>query len=116
MKKRVVVLMLVLLFTTQTFVTAVMPRAGEVIPILTFSGTTATCQAMVAEDSQYSYVVVTMKLWSGNQCLQTWSKAAAEKVWLKETATVTKGQTYTLTVDVMVNGTSRPQYSVTKTC
>lgn len=116
MKKRVVVLILVLLFTTQTFAAAVMPRAGEITPMLTFSGTTATCQAMVVEDSQYSYVVVTMKLWTGNQCLQTWTKAAAEKVWLKETATVTKGKTYTLTVDVMVNGTSRPQYSITKRC
>ena len=116
MKKRVIVLIFVLLFTIPSIAFAATPKTGSVIPKLSFSGTTATCQATVLEDSPYSYIVVTMKLWSGNQCLHTWTKADTETVMLKETATVTKGQTYRLTVDIMVNGTSRPQYSITRTC
>ena len=114
MKKPALLVALVLLLSVPA--TANSSRISSVMPSLSFSGTTANCECWIIEDSQYSYIVVTMKLMSGNTCLKTWSKAGAGSVTMSETTTVTKGQTYTLTVDVMVNGTSRPQYSVTKTC
>ena len=92
------------------------PRAVTIDASLTFSGTTAYCSCDVAEDSPSAYIVVTMKLRKGNTVLKEWSKAGTGSVSMDKTATVTKGQTYILTVDVMVNGTSKPQQSVTKTC
>lgn len=113
MKK--IALLLVLVMVLSVPVTASTPRITSVIPSLTFSGNTANCKCTVLEDSQYAYIVVTMRLKSGNTILKEWSAAGNECVSISKTATVTKGQTYTLTIDVMVNGTSRPQRSVTKT-
>lgn len=115
MKKRAVLLLLVLVLTMQICAVAVEPRSVAITPTLTFSGSTATCQATVYETTANSYLVVTMKLWADNQCLKTWTKTGVDRVLITETAPATKGETYTLTVDVMVNGITKPRYSITKT-
>lgn len=114
MKKVALLLVFALLLTIPA--TANSSRMITAIPSLSFTGTTANCSCYVSEDSNHDYVVVTMKLQLGNTVIRQWSRAGAGSVSMSETVTVTKGQTYTLALDIMVNGTSRPQYSVTKTC
>lgn len=86
------------------------------IPRLSFSGTTANCSVDVDGDTIYDYIVVTMKLFQGNNLLKQWSASGSRSVSMSESYKVTKGVSYTLTIEVMINGTSRPSSSVTKTC
>lgn len=85
-------------------------------PTLAFNGTTATCTAYVRGNSATDTVAATVKLWTGSTCLRTWTARAKTSVKIEETATVSRGKTYKLTVDYTVNGVKQPQKSVTRTC
>lgn len=89
------------------------PRAE---PVLSLSGTTATCVARVSGDKTTDAIRVTMKLWSNSICLKTWTKSGTHRVTMNESTSVTRGKTYKLTVDYTVNGVKQLQKSVTKTC
>ena len=116
MKKLAVFLALVLFISVPLNVQAVEPRLIWEGPTLTFSGTTAECELTIDADRVSDYMVVTLKLFQGNNLVKQWSKAGSISVTVSGTCTVTKGVTYTLTGEVMINGTSRPTLSVTKTC
>ena len=91
-------------------------RIGTIIPKLSISGTTATCQATVTEDKTSDYIQVNMKLMYGNSCIASWSDDGYGFVYMSKTATVTAGRTYTLVVEVTVNGVENDPVSTTKTC
>ncbi len=57
-----------------------------------------------------------MKLWNGNQCIATWTARDTSLLSLSETATVKRGQSYTLTVDYTIEGTAKPRLSTSGTC
>lgn len=117
MKKIALLLVLVLMVSMPLSVLAETSRANELYGVtLTFSGTTANCRATVEIDEPSYYIVVTMKLYHGNQLLKQWSQSRNGSIDLQGTHTVTKGQTYTLTMELMINGTSRRSTSTTKTC
>lgn len=117
MKKIAFLLAVVLVAVMPLSVLAETYRIAENYDVnLTFSGTTANCRASVEANEPSYYLVVTMKLYHGNQLLKQWSQSSNGSVYLQKTHTVTKGQTYKLTMELMVNGTSRPSRSVTKTC
>lgn len=79
---------------------------------LTFNGTTATCTfTTIATDSD---IEVTMTLWQGSKQIQSWSVTGSSMVRMNEQCMVTKGQTYTLKVNVTVDGKAMPEQSVTK--
>ncbi len=81
---------------------------------LTFSGTTAICTAYVK--SSTDRIQVTMKLWDGNSCVKSWSSAGNSRISLQQTTTVTKGKSYTLTIDFSINDRTQPRWSQTKRC
>ena len=117
MKKIALLLVLILVVSAPLSALAVGRMGNEIYGVnLTFNGTTATCKAEVCPDYENDYSVITMKLYSGNQLLHQWSKSSNGSFELVRTCTVTKGKTYTLTMELMVNGTSRSSRSVTKTC
>ena len=115
MRKIALLLAVVLVLSAPLSAQAAMPRT-EIIPTLSFSGTTARCEVIVDADHTYDYVVVMLKLFHGNNLIAQWSEANAGSVDISETCTVTKGVTYTLTAQVTINGYSYPSCSTTKTC
>lgn len=117
MKNRVAALALVLIFILGISAQASGPlRQPLLYPGLTFSGTTATCKAEVYADNVSDQITVTMKLWHNGSLLKSWTKSGTMSVKMTKTATVAKGKTYKLTVDVSINGIVQPQKSITKTC
>lgn len=96
---------------------AVEARAMTIAPGLSFSGTTAYCDVTVLCDYSTDEIDATMKLWEGNFCIATWNGSDEGMLVLDETYSgVTKGQEYTVTVDVVINGVSKPRVFVKRTC
>jgi len=115
--KRVIPMILALVMLLSVAAQAAGPeKIPSARPSLTFSGTTATCSARVRADNSADAISVTMKLWKGNSCLQTWNANGTGRVTVSKTATVTKGSAYKLTVDYTINGVKQTQKSVTNTC
>ena len=92
------------------------PRAMVTNPELTITGTTATCKTTVVGDRTSDFIQVTMKLMYGSSCVASWNGSGNGYVYMSKTATVTAGRTYTLVVEVTVNGVAKDPVSVTKTC
>ncbi len=115
MKKRVflVLLAVVMLFgaTTQAYAAE---QAVNVIPKLTFSGTTATCKVSIIQSGKT--ISATLELWHGSTRIASWSDTATSYLQISETKTVVSGQTYTLKVSGTINGVPFTGTSVTKTC
>ena len=117
MKKIALLLAMVLVVSMPLSALAVPSRANEEYMVtLTFIGTTAKCEGEVFTQYPNDYVVMTLKLFHGNQLLNQWSQSRGGSFEMVRTHTVTKGQTYTLTMELMINGTSRRSTSTTKTC
>ena len=90
------------------------PRLLQVHTSLTFSGTTANCEAMVL--SAGDDIKATMTLRQGDTIMAMWSDSGTSAVSLVGHRTVTKGKTYTLTVTGTRNGVAFEAHSVTRTC
>lgn len=115
MRKIALLLVIVLVMSIPLSVQATTVRT-EIVPNLSFTGTTAKCTVYAAANSTSDYVVVQLKLFQGNRLIKQWAKSSNRSVEISETYTVTKGLTYTLTAEVMINGSSYPTRSVSKTC
>lgn len=116
MKKISLLLALILVISIPLQAYAVESRDVWNGPNLSFSGTTAECSLKIYGDYSSDYIVVTLKLFQGNNLVKQWSKGGSGVVSISETWPVTKGLTYTLTGEVMINGTYVPTHSDTGTC
>lgn len=94
---------------------AAQTRAVMVTPSLSITSNKATCSARVVPDTTSDTVSLTVKLWKGNQCIKTWKDSGTGVVSFTQTATVTKGYTYKLTVSAVVKGITQPTVTVSKT-
>lgn len=83
---------------------------------LTYSGTTATCTVRISGGSATNCLEATIKLWNGNTCIKTWTATGDGYIIFSKTATVTTGNTYTLTVDWSIDGVAQATSSVSKKC
>lgn len=128
MKKRIMrlsaITMFVLLMISIT-ASAIQPRwnvTSSCEPTLTFSGTTATCRADVRaiSGSKISGTMTLYRVSSVNEvAVGSWSISGSGSAYVKQTCSVTKGQTYKLVVSVAVtgsNGTDKITLDTTKTC
>ena len=79
-------------------------RATNIAPTLSYSGVTANCTVNVGGSNLSDHIEVTMKLMFGSVCLASWTADGYGYLYMNETATVTKGRTYKLVVDVTING------------
>lgn len=115
MKKRYLVIgcILALLLTTSAY--AISPRTYA-LPSLYFSGTTANCSVEVVADYSTDKINVVMALWNGSTCIDSWEKSGFGYVELSKEATVTRGKTYELTVDLTVNSKVYPTASISRKC
>jgi len=114
LKKRSLALILVIVLATTITAQAAQARLNHVIPMLSFSGTTANCEADVTANRTSDEIDVTMTLWQGNTPLKSWVTSGTGSVFLSKTYSVEKGKTYTLTVDATINGTAQARQSVSK--
>lgn len=109
-----IILAVFLLIPTNVFAST---QSIFVIPCLTFNGTTAICEAPVAADSMDDYIYLVARLSDENGPIITWSDSGYGYIDFYREKEVVSGNTYTLTVSVMVNGkgigTIPP---ITKTC
>ena len=78
-------------------------RAAAVVPRISFNGTTASCTVFVAADRP-------------TDDIETWEASSVGDLAFSGTATVSRGKTYQLTVDVTLEGKAQPRFSVEGTC
>lgn len=124
-KLSAILLTLLLMLSVTANAQGIMPRwnaTGYCTPVLSFSGTTATCIADIWADSD-AEISGTMTLYrvSGGRdyYVSSWSLSGTSSVYKKGTCSVTKGETYRLVVDVTVsgsNGTDNISVNTSKTC
>ena len=87
-----------------------------VTPNISFHGTTANCSVFIVADKPTDDIDAVIKLWQGGQCIKTWEKSSTSYLVFSGEASVTKGRTYELTVDVSISGKELPRFSVEGTC
>lgn len=115
MKKRFLCLCLVLATLLAIGAYAATPRALSIDPDLAFSGNTAYCEVMIVGNKTTDEISATMTLKYGNTVVDSWSDSGYGYLFMEETATVSKGRTYTLVVDVTFNGVAKPTITVSGT-
>ena len=116
MKKIALLLAVILVLAMATTAYAAEPRLLNIMPGLSFSGTTAECSVVVAGNYANDDIDVVIKLWRGSTCVRTWYANGDGYVFWEGTATATKGKTYTLTADVTINNVTKPRVSISGTC
>ena len=115
MKKIAFILALILIISAPLSVSAA-TYILSIRPVLTFNGTTATCEVTAVGNNMSEYVEVEMKLMHGTTCIASWYADGYGYVNLERTAGVTKGWTYDLVVVVTLAGVKKDPVSITKTC
>ncbi len=114
MRKIALFLALVMLVSIPLSVHAATPRTLTIRPSISYNGNIATCTARIVGNSTSDYLEATIKLWRGNSCIETWEEAGNGYIFFSETATITSGNTHTLTVDLKVNGVAQDRVSISK--
>ena len=114
MKKKVVILLVVLAMLMVLPAYAVTPRINDIVPSISYSGTVATCSVSISGDKTTDAISATMELRQGSNVIDQWSGSGYGVLNMTETATVSRWKTYTLYVDVTINGVALPTASTSK--
>ena len=114
MRKMSLFLALVLLLTSVFAIpaSAAEPRMTTAIPGLSVNGTTATCSLRAAGNSTSDYLEATIRLYRGSTKIATWYADGYGYLGFSESTTVATGYTYTMKVEMTVNGESFPVANV----
>ena len=97
-----VILILTMLVALGNSAKAAEVRTSQIVPSLSFSGTTATCKVTITEFGKR--IEATLELWQGNTLIDSWTGSASNRLIISETCTVVRGQTYTLKVSGTIGG------------
>lgn len=116
MKKKVLFLVVILILTLSAPAFAAQTRATDIIPGISFNGTTAKCTVVVSGDKSTDEIQVDIELWQGTKKIASWSKEGLAFVSFSDTVEVTAGESYTLKVYATINGVSKPMVSTSSTC
>lgn len=114
-------LALFLMFSVTAHALEVEPRWNSTtrcIPTLEFSGTKASCSILV-NTVKGATIDATMTLYHGTDEVASWDLSGTTRLSETKTCTVTKGETYKLTIVVNVegpNGSDSITKSTSKTC
>lgn len=115
MKKTALLLAIILLISMPLSVSAA-SNALTINPTLGFTGTTAECEVMVVGNNTSELIEVTMKLMRGTYCEASWNSSGYGYVYMYEEENVTKNITYTLVIEVTVNGVASTPVSISDKC
>lgn len=119
MRKASFLVALMMLLTTVLAVPvfAAQSRANSIIPELTFSGTTATCNVSIVGEYTDDEISADIKLTRNGRTQATWTAEGEGYIFFSETKSyLTRGYTYVLTVTVTINGVTYSPVSVSATC
>lgn len=116
LKKRIFPILFVFLIVFSSTAYAASSRVAPVVPGISFNGTTATCTVFVYAEQMTDDIDAVIKLWQGSQCIKTWEESSVGDLAFSGTATVSRGKTYQLTVDVTLAGNTQPRVSIQGTC
>ena len=118
LKKKVIpfLLFFFFFFAQPIYAEAASLRTATIWPSMAFDGTTAQCSVSVTADHFTDDIEIVVKLWRNGQCIKTWEDSGTGYLIFDKTATVTKGYTYTMTVDATLDGVVQPTVSVEGTC
>ena len=112
MRKLALVLAVVMLMTALAVpALAVQSRAITILPEITVNGTSVQCNVRCVGNTMSEKLEATIKLYRGNDCIETWEREANGYIFFSETVNVSASGTYTLTVDLTVNGNPCPTAS-----
>lgn len=115
--KKVFPLFLLFIFLLTSTANAQTERLGGDSIKLTFDGTTACCDVMIASTDLKGDISAVIKLMDGSTCINSWRKVAYGYLsFTDSTTSVEKGKSYTLTVTYSVNGITKPTLSTSATC
>ena len=115
-RKRIVTNQLLLAMLLSLPAYAASPRVMTILPAISFDGTTANCRVSVSADRSTDQISAVIQLWNGSTRIARWTDSGTGYLLFSNSATVSKGKTYELTVDVKINGVSKPQVSIEGTC
>lgn len=117
MRKVSLVLAIVLIFTCIAVpVSAATPRAVTIVPGISFNGTTALCEVRIVGNQITDDLDATIRLYRGNVLVTSWTTEGTGYLVFSKTATVLRGYTYKLTVDLTINGEACSTVYTTGTC
>lgn len=114
--KKLALLMAIILVISMPLTVSATPRLLSIRPSLTFEGTTAACEVTVVGNNMSEHIEVVMKLMHGTSCVKAWMNDDYGYVYMLAYANVTKGQTYSLVIEVKVNGVAQQPVSIQGTC
>lgn len=114
MCKRILPLLVAALLTLTIVAGAAETRVARANITLTFRGSTAVCVASVQDEGKQ--VKATLELWCGTTMVGCWDASGTSLVEFDETATVTRGKTYRLTLVGTSNGKAFTPVNISKTC
>lgn len=107
-------LLVVLAMPMQTQAATV--RASKIFPSITFDGRTAVCAVTIIADNAGDEISISVKLWQGSTCLETWDDSGAGHMNFSATKIVSSSGQYNLTADVTIDGVTLPTASATAYC
>ena len=114
MCKRILPLLVTALLTLTIVAGAAETRVARANITLTFQGSTAVCVASVQDEGKQDKA--TLELWCGTTMVGCWDASGTSLVEFDETATVTRGKTYRLTLVGTSNGKAFTPVNISKTC
>lgn len=114
MCKRILPLLVAALLTLTIVAGAAETRVARANITLTFQGSSAVCVASVQDEGKQ--VKATLELWCGTTMVGCWDASGTSLVEFDETATVTRGKTYRLTLVGTSNGKAFTPVNISKTC
>ena len=112
MKKRIISLMLLMVMVLSVSVSAADIRARVNVPVLSISGTTASCSVDYRSENSTDTVKITLALWCGENIVDSWTETDTGRVVMSESCRIVAGNTYTLVMMPVINGTAEDPVSV----
>ena len=108
MRKIALLLAVVIVLTVPLKTLAAEQSEVLIIPSLTISGRTATCEATAASENPNDYIVMRVTLWHETRCLLDEAVSGYGYVQYSDTVGSNSGWYCTLRVDVTINGVAQP--------
>lgn len=116
MKRRIFSLAAALLLVLSISAKAAENRAIQPILRLSFSGTTAVCFGTCRSGNSSDRIAMTLILEQGGVEVDSWSASGYGQVTITEFSSVTKGKTYTLVMELSINGEPQEPFFTYATC
>ena len=106
-----IIVLIALLFTTTANATVLVVK---VTPKLSFTGTTANCEARVTDAGKY--ISATLELYENGTSVETWNASGYSSVTFSDTYSATSGKSYYLRLHGTSGGSAFDESTTVKVC